>query len=369
MKRLIALIYKEFIQMARDPGSYATAFVLPLVLLLLFGYGVSLDAKHIPLALVAEQPDATAQDFLSGFYRSEHFVPVPVAAMAQAETLLIESKVQGIVRLRGDFTRRLKAGQEAPIQLVVNGIDANTARLVEGYVTGVLRLFAERRSKAEKRLGIPQLKVEPRIWFNPEGKSRNYLVPGVIAVIMTIIGALLTALVIAREWERGTMEALMATPVSIGEILLSKLISYFLLGTLGLWLSVALAVWLFGVPLRGSLGLLWLSSSLFLLVALGMGLWISSLSKNQFVAGQIAIIVTYLPAFLLSGFLFEISSMPQPIQVLTYLVPARYYVTVLQTVFLAGDLWPVLWPNLLILSAMAALFLGLTYRISHKRLA
>lgn len=369
MKRLIALIYKEFLQIARDPGSYATAFVLPLVLLLLFGYGVSLDAKHIPLALVAEQPDATTQDLLSGFYRSEHFVPVPVAAMAQAETLLIESKVQGIVRLREDFTRRLKAGQSASIQLIVNGIDANTARLVDGYVTGVLRLFGERRSKAGKRFDIPQLKVEPRIWFNPEVESRNYLVPGLIAVIMTIIGALLTALVIAREWERGTMEALMSTPVSIGEILLSKLISYFLLGTGGLWLAVAMAVWLFGVPLRGSIWLLWLGSALFLLVSLGMGLLISSLSKNQFVAGQVAIIVTYLPAFLLSGFLFEISSMPQPIQVLTYLVPARYYVTVLQTVFLAGDLWPVLWPNLLILAAMAALFLGLTYRISHKRLA
>ncbi len=364
-RRLLALIRKEFLQIARDPGSYATAFVMPLVLLLLFGYGVSLDAKQVPLALVAEQLDATGWDFLSGFYRSQYFVPVPVAAMRQAETLLREGKVQGIVRLREDFTRRVKAGQSASIQLIVNGIDANTARLIEGYVRGVLNQWLKRRAAGED---LPQLAIEPRIWFNPEVASRNYLIPGLIAVIMTIIGALLTALAIAREWERGTMEALMATPVSSDEILLGKLIAYFLLGTLGFLLSVAMATWLFEVPLRGSWWLLWLASSLFLLVALGMGLVISTLSKNQFVAGQIAIIVTYLPAFLLSGFLFEIPSMPQAIQMLTYLMPARYYVTVLHTVFLAGDVWPAIWPNLLMLALLAVLFLSLTRKLSRKRL-
>jgi ABC-2 type transport system permease protein len=189
-----------------------------------------------------------------------------------------------------------------------------------------------------------------------------------MAVIMTILGALLTSLVIAREWERGTMEALLATPVAIFEVITAKLLAYFLMGNVGLGLSVAMATWLFKVPLRGSLWLLWLGSALFLLVAQGMGLWISALSKNQFVAGQVALITTYLPAFLLSGFLFEISNMPILIQALTYLVPARYYVEVLKTVFLAGDVWPVLWPNLLMLAAQAALFLGATYKISHKRL-
>ncbi|GAB6067807.1 hypothetical protein JCM13664_11260 [Methylothermus subterraneus] len=364
-RRLLALMRKEFLQIARDPGSWATAFVLPLVLLLLFGYGVSLDAKHVRLALVAERRDASAQDLLSGFYGSAYFAPVPAATLAQAQTLLNAGKVQGIVRLREDFARRLKSGQPAPIQLIVNGIDANTARLIEGYVGGVVEAGLRRQGKTQN---LAQVVVEPRIWFNPEVESRNFLVPGLIAVVLTILGALLTALVIAREWERGTMEALLATPVRIGEVVTAKLLSFFLLGNGGLALAVALATELFAVPLRGSGWVLWLGSALFLLVALGMGLWISSLSKNQFVAGQIALIATYLPAFLLSGFLFEIANMPKAIQALTYLVPARYYVAVLQTVFLAGDVWSVLWPNLLMLALYAALFLGATYQISHKRL-
>jgi ABC-2 type transport system permease protein len=372
-RRLLALIVKEFLQIARDPGSYATAFVLPLALLLLFGYGVSLDAKHVRLALVAERLDSTAQDFLSGFAHSAYFTPVPVATMAQAQMMLSAGKVQGIVRLREDFTRRFKNAQGAPIQLILNGIDANTARLIEGYVSGVLNTWLARSCSARLLCASghrkpPPLAVEARVWFNPQVESRNFLVPGLMAVIMTILGALLTSLVIAREWERGTMEALLATPVAIFEVITAKLLAYFLMGNVGLGLSVAMATWLFKVPLRGSLWLLWLGSALFLLVAQGMGLWISALSKNQFVAGQVALITTYLPAFLLSGFLFEISNMPILIQALTYLVPARYYVEVLKTVFLAGDVWPVLWPNLLMLVAQAALFLGATYKISHKRL-
>ncbi|MCX8049157.1 MAG: ABC transporter permease [Methylohalobius sp.] len=367
MSRLVALIRKEFLQIARDPGSYATAFVLPLVLLLLFGYGVSLDARRVPLALVAEQLDSTVQDLLSGFYHSEYFVPISMPTMAQAQTWLLRGQVQGIVHLRLDFTRRLKNGQEAQVQLIVNGIDANTARLVEGYVSGVVETWWKRSLR--KRLATPRVEVEARIWFNPEAKSRNFLVPGLIAVIMTLIGALLTSLVIAREWERGTLEALLATEVLSGEWVLAKLIAYFLLGNGGWGLAVAMAMGLFDVPLRGSIWLLWVSSALFLLVALGIGLLISSLSKNQFVAAQIALIVTYLPAFLLSGFLFDIASMPKMIQLLTYLMPARYYVTVLQTLFLAGDVWSLLWPNLFVLLALAILFLGLTFKCSPKRLA
>ncbi|WP_022948937.1 ABC transporter permease [Methylohalobius crimeensis] len=367
-RRLIGLIRKEFIQIVRDPSSIAIAFALPLVLLLLFGYGVSLDAKAVPLALVVERPDNSSQDFLSGFYRSEYFTPLRVATLREAQTLLLAKRVQGIVHLREDFTRRLKKGDGVLIQLIVNGIDANTARLVQGYVTGVWNQWLERRSLKMKSSSILPIEVEQRIWFNPEVKSRRFLVPGLIAVIMTLIGAMLTALVVAREWERGTMEAIMSTPVSIGEILLGKLIPYFLLGTGGLLLSVAMAVWLFEVPLRGSFWLLWLASSVFLLVALGMGFLISTVTKNQFVAGQIAIIVTYLPAFILSGFIFAIHSMPTVIQWITFLVPARYYVAILQTQFLAGDIWPVIWPNLLALTGMAVFFLGRTRQLSRKRL-
>jgi ABC-2 type transport system permease protein len=212
------------------------------------------------------------------------------------------------------------------------------------------------------------LQVESRVWFNSELRSRDFLVPGLIAIIMTLIGALLTALVMAREWERGTMEALMVTPVTMGEVLLGKLLPYYLMGMGGMALSVAMAVWLFGVPLRGSLWLLFATSSLFLLAALGMGLLISTVTKNQFVAGQVAIITTYLPAFILSGFIFDIGSMPGVVQAITHIVAARYFVAILQTLFLAGNVWPVILPNALALALMAVFFLGLSRRKMRKRL-
>ena len=216
-------------------------------------------------------------------------------------------------------------------------------------------------------LDLP-VQIEQRVWFNSELRSRDFLVPGLIAVIMTLIGALLTSLVMAREWERGTMEALLVTPASMREVLLGKLIPYFILGTGGMSLSVVMAVWLFDVPLRGSLWVLFGAASLFLLAALGMGLLISTVSKNQFVAGQVAIIVTFLPAFILSGFIFDINSMPWPVRIITHLMAARYFVSILQTVFLAGDVWAVILPNALALVVMAAFSLGMTRRKSRKRL-
>jgi len=199
-------------------------------------------------------------------------------------------------------------------------------------------------------------------------RSRNFLVPGLIAVIMTLIGALLTSMVVAREWERGTMEALAVTPVTMTEILLGKLIPYFILGMGGMTLAVSMAYFLFEVPLRGSLWLLTATSALFLLVALGMGLLISIIARNQFVAGQVAIIVTFLPAFLLSGFIFDITSMPTAVQVITHLIAARYYVAILQTIFLAGDIWSVIVPNTMALFVMAVIFLGVSRLKARKRL-
>ena len=226
----------------------------------------------------------------------------------------------------------------------------------------------EHRAKAEgTAIRIP-VNTEERVWFNSELRSRNFLVPGLIAIIMTLIGALLTAMVMAREWERGTMEALMVTPVARREILVGKLITYFLLGMGGMALSVVMAVFLFRVPLQGSLLVLTAASALFLLTALGMGLLISILAKNQFVAGQAAIIVTFLPAFILSGFIFDISSMPVVVQAITHLIAARYFVSILQTIFLAGDIWSVIIPNALALILMSAIFLGISWRKFRKRL-
>jgi ABC-2 type transport system permease protein len=367
LRRLRGLLRKEFLQVGRDPSSIAIAFLLPAVLLLLFGYGVSLDARNVPVALVVEQPSDATASFTARFRQSPYFRPQDFATIQQADRAMAARQVQGIVWLRSDFARQLQPG-EAPIGVIVNGVDANDARIIEGYLQQIWAGWIAARAQAR---GLPSpvpVLVEPRVWFNPAISSRDYLVPGLIAIIMSLTGALLTAMVIAREWERGTMEALMVTRVSIREILLGKLVPYFVLGMGGMAASVAMAVCLFGVPLRGSVLLLAVGSGLFLLAALGIGLLISSVAKSQFVAGQIAIITTFLPAFILSGFIFDIGSMPAPIQFITRIVAARYFVAILQTIFLAGNVWAVLLPNLAALTIMAVIFLGGAWLMTRKRL-
>jgi ABC-2 type transport system permease protein len=366
--RLRGLIRKEFLQVLRDPSSIAIAFLMPFLLLLLFGYGVSFDADHVPVAVVAEAPNADTASFLGAFRQSRYLEPVVMPDMQAAVQALDEGNVEGVVYMKDDFSRRMRSPGGAPVQVIVNGVDANNARLVLGYVQGVWSKWLEKESlSAGLALDIP-VQVEQRVWFNSELRSRNFIVPGLIAIIMTLIGTLLTAMIMAREWERGTMEALMVTPVTIREVILGKLIPYYLLGMGGMVLSVVMAVFLFDVPLRGSLIVLFLASSLFLFAALGMGLLISVVAKNQFVAGQTAIISTFLPAFILSGFLFDISSMPAPVQVITHAISARYFISILQTLFLAGNVWSVILPNAAALLVMAGIFLGLSRRKSRKRL-
>jgi ABC-2 type transport system permease protein len=366
--RLRGLIRKESLQIIRDPSSIGIAFVLPVLLLLIFGYGVSLDAKDVNIAIVVERPSVEASQLVSGFSHSDYFAPQVMLSIQQAERAMMERRVDGIVWLRSDFSRQLLSGQTAPVGVIVNGVDANKARLIEGYVGGVWLTWLERMSEEMGRpLTIP-VKVEHRIWFNPAVRSRDYLVPGLIAVIMTLIGAMLTSMVVAREWERGTMEALLVTPVSIKEILIGKIVPYFVLGMGGMALSVVMAVFLFNVPLHGSLIALTVSSALFMLTAIAMGLLISTVADSQFVAGQIAIVVTFLPAFILSGFIFDIGSMPEIIQAITFIVPARYFVAILQTIFLAGDIWPIFIFNSVLLILMAAFFLLIIRKKSHKRL-
>ncbi len=366
--RLRGLLYKEFKQILRDPSSLAIAFVMPVVLLLIFGYGVSLDAKHVPVGMVADSPGVASASLFSAFEHSRYFSPRRLPNMREAQAELMTRRIDAIVHLQSNFSAQMESDNTAPIQLIVNGVDANQARLIKGYVGATINNWLEQR--AERR-GIPistPVMLEARVWFNPEVRSREYLVPGLIAVIMTLIGALLTALVMAREWERGTLEALMVTPVTLREILLGKLIPYFILGMCSMLFSLVMGIFLFAVPLRGNLFLLLFVSALFLLASLGMGLLISILARNQFVASLIAILVTFLPAFMLSGFLFDISSMPGWLQALTHIVAARYFVNVLHTLFLAGDVWAVILPNTLALALMALLFLGMARLRIHKRL-
>ncbi|MDG4555444.1 MAG: ABC transporter permease [Candidatus Competibacter sp.] len=366
--RLRGMVRKESLQILRDPSSIAIAFVMPVLLLLLFGYGVSLDAQHIPLAVVIERPDANSAGFAAVFEQSEYFSPRRLASIQEAEQALRERQVDGLVWLRGDFSRRLLAAGDAPVGVILNGVDANQARIAQGYIQGAWQRWLQAYAALQGRELTLPVAMEQRVWFNPALRSRNFLVPGLVAVIMTLIGALLTALVVAREWERGTMEALMVTPIRIGELLLGKLLPYFVLGMGGMLLSVAMARWQFGVPLNGSFWLLLLTSALFMLVALGMGLLISTVARNQFVAGQIAILVTFLPAFILSGFIFDIGSMPAPVQFITHVVPARYFVAILQTLFLAGDVWPVVLGNAAALLLMMLIFFAVLGRKARKSL-
>ncbi|MGD8317546.1 MAG: ABC transporter permease [Myxococcales bacterium] len=366
--RLRGLIRKEAIQILRDPSSIAIAFLLPLALLLLFGYGISLDARKVPVAIVVEAPTTQTASFVGSFEQSPYFEPRELRFRQEAEDLLVRGEVNAIMVLRSDFSRRYFNTKASPIQVIVNGTDANTARLITGYIDGAWVAWLTQAAHQEGMpLGQP-VNLESRVWFNEAVSSRNFLVPGLIAIIMTLIGALLTALVIAREWERGTMEALLVTPVSTSEILLGKLVPYFVLGMGGMALSVAIAVLLFDVPFQGSYVVLGIASALFLLAALGMGLLISTVSKNQFVAGEVAIIVTFLPAFILSGFIFDIASMPTVVQWITHVIAARYFVAILQTIFLAGNVWKVILPNALALALMAVFFLGMTWRKTLKRL-
>lgn len=361
LRRIRSLVRKEFLQIIRDSSSIAIAIVQPMFLLFIFGYGISLDASHVPVACVTESNGPEAREFLRGLYQSQYFDPRIYGSIAEAEQAVIHGDVMAVLWLRSDFERQV-AAHDGKIEAIVNGVDANTARLVQGYLIGNWGQWLARHS------GAVGLELKPRIWFNAEVRSRNYLLPGIIAVIMTLTGTLLTAMVVAREWERGTMEALLSTPVTIGEVIIGKVIPYFILGMAGMGLSVMAARWLFQVPLVGSHWLLFAVSCLYMLAALGMGLFISSFARNQFIAGQLAIITTYLPAFMLSGFIFDIHSMPQVIQWLTHIIPARYFVTILQTLFLAGDVYGIVVKNAVFMALVGAFFMVLVVLNSRKRL-
>jgi ABC-2 type transport system permease protein len=368
LKRIGALIGKESKQIVRDPSSILIALVLPLILLFIFGYGVSLDARQTRIGLVIESPSAVTEELVAGFDGSRYFSVQRASDRRAFETALVDGKVRGIVVIPAAFTEDVSAGRQPQVQLLLDGGEPNTASLVDGYVRGVLSGWAQQRAAAAGAVAEPAISVAPRYWFNAELESRNFLVPGSVAIVMTLVGTLLTSLVIAREWERGTMEAIMATPVTAGELLIGKVVPYFVLALLSMTLCVVLAVFQFGVPLRGSLIALYILSATFLIPALGQGLLISAATRNQFLASQVALVSAFLPAFLLSGFIFEIGSMPWPIRLLTHIVPARYLIPGLQSVFLAGDIWPLFLADMAAMLAIGAVFFLLAARSSRKRL-
>lgn len=373
MRRLRALIRKEFLQILRDPSSILIAFVLPLILLFIFGYGVNLDSNRLPIGLVLEDTSPDIASLATAFTNSRFFAVRTAQDRRVFIPDLVAGRLRGIVVVpRNFFSQGMgEYGADSPdmtIQVITDGSEPNIAFFVQNYAQGVVRVWGRHQSKDLGARFEEPISVEPRFWFNEELKSRNFLLPGSIAVTMTLIGTLLTSLVIAREWERGTMEALMATPVTITELLLGKLIPYFLLGLGSMVVCWMVATLWYEVPFRGSFTALLAATSVFLLTALGQGLLISSFSKNQFLAAQIALMAGFLPALMLSGFVFEIASMVAPVRGVTYAVAARYFVSTLQTLFLTGTLWPMLLKAMGAMLVISAVFFILTARKTVKRL-
>ena len=368
VRRFAALVRKETRQIVRDPSSILIAFVLPLILLFIFGYGVSLDTSRTRVGLVMEEPTPVTRDLAASFQASRYFEVVIGRDRRAFEEELVLGRIRGIIVVPATFTGDRVSGAVPQIQVIVDGTDPNTASFVQNYTQGVVATWTRLRA-AETAARTSAILVEPRFWFNPELASRNFLVPGSIAIVMTLVGTLLTSLVVAREWERGTMEAMMATPVTAIELLAGKILPYFLLGLTSMTLCVLLAVFLFGVPFRGSVLALYALSAAFLMPALGQGLLISAATKNQFLASQLALLSAFLPSFLLSGFLFEIASMPRVIQWITAIVPARYLIASLQTVFLTGDVWSLFLRDIAVMLGIGAVFFLLAARSTRKRIA
>ncbi len=345
LRRARALVIKEVLETVRDPSTFGIAFVLPMLLLVLFGFAVTLDLERVPIAVVPDKTTVAYRDFMARLDGSRYIQPIPMTSVNEAVDQLQRRRVLGILRFRSDLARQTVLGDPGgSVQLLVQGTDSNTARLAIAYVSMALAL--------ENPTGAA-LVWEPRFWFNAEVNSRHYLVPGTIAVILTIIGAMLTSLVIAREYEYGTFEKVRSTPVGPVEFIVARILPYFVYGLGGGVLTCVAATVLFGVPFRGSYPVLLLAMAVYLIIWLAVGTIVSGLSKSQFVSAQVTVILGFLPSFMLSGFIFELRSMPVWLQMITYVFPPRYLVAIVQTLFLAGDVPSVIAPNLVMLAVMA----------------
>jgi ABC-2 type transport system permease protein len=369
MQRLKGLWKKEVLQIIRDPSSLLITVFLPLLLLFLYGYGVSLDINHLRVALVLEDTAPDAIRFAESLTNSTYFDVKVVRDRREIEIDLLRGDIRGFVVVPSYFSEfRERKSLPAPIQVIADGSEPNTANFVINYTQGAFQTFLTETFIQRDLTSRPLVQIEPRYWYNEQLESRFFLLSGSLAIIMTLIGTLLTGLVVAREWERGTMEALLSTAVTPLELLLGKMVPYFVLGMVSMVICIFISLFVFHLPLRGSFFLLCGVSAVFLLCALSIGLFVSTFAKNQIIASQIALIVGFLPAYILSGFLFEILSMPAPIRLLTYLMPARYFVQCLQTLFLVGNVPELILKNSLFMLFFGLLFFSLTLISTKKRL-
>lgn len=368
LRRLRALMLKEWREILRDRLAIKMAVSGPALLMVIFAYGVSLDTERVPVAIVIENPTPEARDLAGAFHNARYFHSVFYQDRHAAEHALSIGAVSGVIVLAGDFARFVFREGGAPVQVLVDGVDSRTARIVFIYADGAVANWLAQRVQA--RLGdvIPGVQMESRIWFNPAAVSRNFIAPGIIALLMTVTGALLAALIVAREWERGTMEALMATPALASDLMVSKLVSYVALSLIGMTITLAFTVWVAEVPLRGSSLILAAAAALFMVTVLSLGYLISSATKDQVRAGRLTLTAGYLPTIMLSGLLFDLRNAPEPIQWISHLVAARYFIAILHTLFLAGNVWAVILPNLAGMAIIAVVLLAGIVRLGRKRL-
>ena len=363
MRRVLTLARKEALHIRRDPRSLFLAIGLPIILVLIFSYAINYDIRHAPIGVLDQDKSVLSRELISRTRSNDYFdLRVLLDDYAQADGLLKTGAVRLVIVIPADFAKAVDRGADSAVQLLVDGANNNTALITLGYVSGLMQkfiadIFAERLAGRGglQSSSVPMVEPRTRVWYNPELKTTNFIVPGLFAVVMMVMTAMLTSLTVAREWENGTMEQLISSPVRGSEIIIGKLIPYFGLGMVQVLLIVLTGTLVFRVPLRGNLFSLFTVCAIFLLCGLGIGLLVSIVTKNQQLAYTVAILTTMLPAFLLSGFISPIASMPKIIQIVTYVVPARYFLTALRGIFLKGYGFGQLWTEIAILTAFAAL--------------
>lgn len=368
--RIWAVARKETLQILRDKRSLILAFLLPITLIFLFGYAITLDIRKIPAVIIDNSNSTHSRELIRKFTNSGYFVEIERTSVPDRLNDLIDrSKAKVGIIIPADFADQLAVGT-AEVQIVTDGADANTTQSVIGYTTLIISEFNLRSLERQfgERVSLNPVVLEPRFWYNPDLDSQNFLVPGLISLIMTILASLLTSLTIAREWERGTMELLISTPIKPLELAIGKLIPYYIIGIVDLFLAAYVGIVIFEVPFHGSLWLLFLFSSVFLLAVTANGYLISVVAKSQQLAYQLSLLTSFLPGFLLSGFLFPISSMPKPIQIVSYIIPGRYFIEVLRSLFLKGSGLQILYAQGLALLFFAVAFSLLATRKFRKKI-
>lgn len=365
-RRIKAIAKKEFIQIWRDPLSLAMAFLMPVILLFIYGYAITFDIDKIPTVVYDMDKSSLSREFINQFHESGYFlVNFSVESYKAIDPFLDSGRARVAVVIPEDFSKNIWKGYNAQIEVLIDGGDSNTATIAQGYTLAIAEGFSQRMRGAKV---TPLIDSKSRVWYNNELKSRNFIIPGLIAIVMAVIIALLISLTIAREWDRGTMEQLISTPLKTPELILGKLIPYFLIGFADTILAILMSTMLFHVPLRGSVTLLLGLSAIFLFGGLSFGMLMSIAGKTQLAASQAALLTSFLPAFLLSGFIFSISNMPKPLQIVTYFIPARYFVTILKGIFLKGSTLNVLWLEALLLTLFAVLVFIAANRKFRKRI-